>query len=119
MTDDAPLPPVHVAIVDEATARALFATWAALPLAPAITLRTRAAAMVAPGRVAPDAALRALLDRSAVGAQIRYVHDDDTWTDTILVTPHGFRIVRMRDADVGVDSARPVPAAVDGDPVTA
>lgn len=40
---------------------------------------------------------RTLLDSGAIcGLQIRYVHDNTQWWDTLLRTPEGVRIVRIQ-----------------------
>lgn len=43
-----------------------------------------------------DGARRALLAGEVRGVQIRYEHEGKTWCDTVLVTPRGYKVVRIR-----------------------
>jgi hypothetical protein len=47
--------------------------------------------------------LSSLLSKLLTGetrrAQIRYVYDGANWTDTLLSSPHGFKVVRCRHDD--------------------
>lgn len=42
-----------------------------------------------------DGARRALLTGEVRGVQIRYEHQGGTWRDTVLVTPRGYKVVRI------------------------
>ncbi|MCK6503549.1 hypothetical protein L6R53_09150 [Myxococcota bacterium] len=41
-------------------------------------------------------ARRALLAGEVRGVQVRYEHQGGTWCDTVLVTPRGYKVVRIR-----------------------
>jgi len=39
-------------------------------------------------------ALEALLSKAARGVQVHYLFEGERWCDTILVGPHGWRVIR-------------------------
>ena len=43
-----------------------------------------------------DEAAQVLLERAVRGVQIRYCYDDADWTDTLMPTADGVRLVRIR-----------------------
>jgi hypothetical protein len=94
---DLVLPPVHVAEIDADKLRELFADVEALGERLEIVLKRAPEAQVDLAQcVSLTEALEQLLSGKALGAQLRYSHDEADWWDTLLCTPHGFRIVRIR-----------------------
>ncbi|MBL8827269.1 MAG: hypothetical protein JNM18_09805 [Planctomycetaceae bacterium] len=48
------------------------------------------------GNTPLDEAVQRLLDRATAAVQIRYAYDSHEWTDTLLNTPVGVRLVRCQ-----------------------
>ncbi|WP_437629583.1 hypothetical protein [Sorangium sp. So ce854] len=100
-----PLPPLQEAVLDEATLDRLFLDIAGA--AEIVSVSLKAGATVRAGGL-PRAegagdelatARRALGDGTALGVQIRYRFGGSEWWDTLLRTPSGVRLVRVRLED--------------------
>jgi hypothetical protein len=89
------LPPVYDALLDEYTFASLLRDLAALP-AVEVAVK-RGAEDMADQNLSPTLLeARQLLEQGAVRAiQVRYAHEGRHWSDTILRTPAGIRLVRM------------------------
>ena len=93
--DDAPLPPLQTATLDEDTLDRLFQDISALASPPEVIVKW------APCEHTPDdhtslvEARRALGDGRAFGLQLRYRLDGALWFDTLLRTDGGVRLVRI------------------------
>lgn len=93
--ESADLPPVYQAELDEETSLALFRDWGALD-AIEVSVKRAERAYVLEHEAWTLTAARAALESGAVRAiQVRYVHEDRAWTDTLLRHPGGLRLVRM------------------------
>jgi hypothetical protein len=94
--DGPPVPLMVEGLIDAATLRQLFADLAAA--ATIISIREKGAptGYASTAELAPDDALTRLLNGSSRALQVRYHHDGYEWTDTILTTPAGHRVVRCR-----------------------
>ncbi|MGP1346134.1 MAG: hypothetical protein ACTS3F_05625 [Phycisphaerales bacterium] len=94
--DDAPLPPMSQAILDEAQLDALFADIAQLAHIDEIIIKS------GPGRVnddqrhSLDEARQLLRSGQARGVQIRYRHNHAHWWDALMQTPQGTQLTRIR-----------------------
>jgi hypothetical protein len=114
-----PLSPLHEAELDWDTVDALFADLAALAEIHEIRLRPARGAKVAPGAAdaglvrstavvgSLEAARVALRTGAAHGAQIRYVHDQVAWCDTLLVGGGALPVRLVRVATELSPSAEP------------
>lgn len=96
MHETPPLPPLHAAELDAATLARLFEDLANHAEVLEVILKAAAGGYADAGAVSLSAAREALERRTVRGAQIRYRWQADVWCDTLLVTPAGWRIVRMR-----------------------
>ncbi|WP_441285759.1 hypothetical protein ACSRUE_24855 [Sorangium sp. KYC3313] len=107
-TESAPeirLPPLQEAVLDEATLDQLFFDLAEAAELVSVSLKggatARAGDLPRAGSGGDGLALarRALGDGTALGVQIRYRFAGSEWWDTLLRTPSGVRLVRVRHED--------------------
>ena len=54
---------------------------------------------VPPDNILLEAAIDQLIARTVVAVQIRYVYDGHEWTDTLVTSPSGVRLVRCQHAN--------------------
>jgi hypothetical protein len=94
--DGPPVPLMVEGLVDAATLRQLFADFAASAVVISIKEKGDPRAFADTAELTLDVALDRLLDPATRAVQIRYRHDGFEWTDTILGTPAGFRVIRCR-----------------------
>lgn len=93
---DPPPPPMSEAMLDEQSLAALFNDIAELATVDEILLKA------GPGRVdegdscSLDEAHRLIRDGEVRGVQIRYRHSGSHWWDTLMRTPDGVRLVRVK-----------------------
>jgi hypothetical protein len=94
------LPELTQAVLDQTTLDRLFDDIAGCTRLLDVTVKLSANRMVPQERVTLEEA-RALLDARAVrGVQLRYLYDGGEWWDTLIATPDGVRVVRIRQADI-------------------
>jgi hypothetical protein len=94
--DEAPLPPVHIADVDEDTVRALFFDVESLGTRIEIVMKHAAEGHVdARHRPTLAEAFARLRSGTAMGVQLRYQFQGVDWRDTLMRTADGFRLVRI------------------------
>lgn len=99
------LPPLQEAVIDEATLDQLFFDIAEVAELVSVSLKggatARAGDLSRAGSGGDELALarRALSDGTALGVQIRYRFAGSEWWDTLLRTPSGVRLVRVRHED--------------------
>jgi hypothetical protein len=53
-----------------------------------------------PGSIPLETAIERLFDRTASAIQVRYAYDGHEWTDTLLNSPAGLRMVRCQHSTV-------------------
>jgi hypothetical protein len=93
---DGPAPEVTQSTLDDVTVLALFDDIAELCEVLAIIIKGHAVARASSTAVNLNEARALFLSKSIQGLQIRYRHDDAEWWDTLMHTPEGMRIVRVR-----------------------
>jgi hypothetical protein len=89
------LPPVHQASLAWSVVDELFDDLAALAQHVEVRLKLVGRARAEAGTTDLAGARRALVDGSAIGAQIRYVHAGQPWCDTLVREAEGLRLIRM------------------------
>jgi len=89
------LPQLSDTVIDEQTVDALFVDITACTQLLEVIVK-RAAGYVGDDRVSLDEARQLISDGAVRGVQIRYVYDGAQWWDTLMLTPAGIRIVRIR-----------------------
>jgi hypothetical protein len=95
-TDGPPVPLMVEGLIDAATLRQLFADLATAAKIISIREKVAPTGYAATAELPPADALQRLLDGSSPATQVRYHHDGHEWTDTLLATPAGYRVVRCR-----------------------
>jgi hypothetical protein len=94
--DQPKLADLHEAILDAATLERLFQDLAFCTEIIEIIPRYARHLLVAEQTVSLDQARELLLSGEARGVQIRYRYEGAQWWDTLMRTPEGVRIVRIR-----------------------
>ena len=100
MSDDdtPPLPPLHHALLDDTTLAALFSDVAGCTQLIEVVIKYAHHVQTPDGQATLADAQQKLADGTAVGAQLRYIHQGDQWWDTLVRTPQGMKLVRIRHA---------------------
>lgn len=99
--NDIPLPPVHVAELDEAGVHDLFDDLIELRISVVVSTKGAPTQRGTDPRPLTLVEARDLFLAGAVqGVQLRYRHEDSSWCDTLLRLGLVFRIVRIREEDV-------------------
>jgi hypothetical protein len=93
--EGAPLPPVQVAILDDATLDALFGDLERGAALLGVQVKARPGAYAADEAPSLRRARELLLSGAALGVQIRYRLGAEVWCDTLMRTPAGVRLVRV------------------------
>jgi MauM/NapG family ferredoxin protein len=93
--DEVELPELREAELDPGGLRALFADLAAATEIQEVRLKRASTDRGHAASLSVEEALEALLGGSVRGVQVRYHYDAQDWCDTILQTPHGYRVVRL------------------------
>ena len=94
---DGPTVPLMMdGVIDAATLRQLFTDIQSAGTAIGVREKGGPAEYAAGGELSPAKALERLLAGTARAVQIRYQFDGHEWTDTVLATATGFRVVRCR-----------------------
>ena len=94
------LPPLQQAVLDVATADALFRDLAACTQIHAVIPKYAARGHTAAETISLETARTRLAAGLLLGVQIRYAFDGHTWCDTLLRRPAGLTLVRIREADI-------------------
>jgi len=88
-------PDLHESILDEARLDALFNDIAMEAQVLSVLLKGGAEVLAEGGDVALSEALTMLKAGRVRAVQVRYVHRGKAWTDTLLRTASGYRVVRI------------------------
>ena len=94
--DDSKLPDLNEAILDAATIEQLFRDLEACTQITEIIPKFAERRMVTEQTLSLEQARQLLLGGQARGIQIRYRYDGADWWDTLMQTPQGIRLVRIR-----------------------
>jgi hypothetical protein len=102
-----PLPELRTGLLDDASAGALFRDIAALTQVDEVIVKHIPGRIQQAQPVTLEQALRLLLAAEVRAVQIRYRHDGACWLDTLMRSPEGLRLVRVRhDRDEGREMRR-------------
>jgi hypothetical protein len=97
MTDAAPeLPALHQSLLDDATLAALFRDLDACTRIVGVLAKRAARGQSDERPLCFDEARDAFLAGGLRSIQVRYLYNGEEWWDTLLRTPQGVRIVRIR-----------------------
>ncbi len=110
-----PLPDLHEGWLDDETIRRVLDDLAACAEVLEVRLKAAAERHADAAPLSLDRARAAFLDGHARGLQVHYRFGGDEWTDTLLRSGQGVRLVRMRHPPTGAPSDVP-PARDDGAP---
>lgn len=95
MNEPIEFPDLHESILDEARLDALFNDIAMEAQVLSVLLKGGAEVLAEGGDVALSEALSMLKQGRVRAVQVRYVHRGKAWTDTLLRTANGYRVVRI------------------------
>lgn len=95
MTEPIEFPDLHESMLDEAKLDALFNDIAMEAQVLSVLLKGGAEVLAEGGDVALSDALAMLKGGRVRAVQVRYVHRGQGWTDTLLRTASGYRVVRI------------------------
>lgn len=90
------LPELLDQVIDEATLLTLVGDIEALTRVQEVLVKGAPADRAQTGALTPRQAVELLRTGQVRGVQIRYHHDGVDWLDTLMRTPAGTRVVRMR-----------------------
>ncbi len=90
------LPQLHETILDDATVDQLFSDVAELTQLIEVIPKTTGRGYVGEHSIPLDQAREMLRNRDCRAIQLRYVHEGAQWWDTLMPSPKGTRIVRIR-----------------------
>ncbi len=91
-----PLPDLHQADLDADTLNQLFADIGQLTQVIEVLPKYRQRDYTPDTPISLDEARDLLRDGTVYGLQIRYIHNDAQWWDTLMPVPNGMRLVRIR-----------------------
>lgn len=89
------LPELRESVLDRATLDALFADIGELTELLDVRVRSRARALSTDTRPNLASIHQMLTNGEIDGARLRYRHDGSVWSDTLVATGSGFRLIRM------------------------
>lgn len=89
---------IKEAVLDDAELRTLFADIATYGKVQEVTMKASPRSIPDVVRRLPELYLK-LIERRVYGAQIRYEFENACWLDTLITTPGGCRLVRVRLPD--------------------
>lgn len=95
------LPNVHTALLDAATLAALFRDLAVGARILDVRAKGHATSYAGAAAWSLDAARAALTQGQVSGIQVRYALGSDVWRDTLMHTPEGTRLVRIKEPAAG------------------
>lgn len=90
------LPQLQQVAVDDALLDALVADLSALTEILAVMPKAAAAGRVVPQNVSLGEGVQQLRDNNLRGLQIRYRYEGDEWWDTLMQTPNGIKLTRIK-----------------------
>lgn len=90
------LPELQDALVDQGTLECLFRDIAMCTHVLEVIPKFARDVMTGDEKLSIEDALRLLVQGQARAVQVRYRHESAEWWDTIMETPQGFRVVRIR-----------------------
>lgn len=94
-TNGIKLPQLHDSVLDDTTLEALLVDLETLTEILEIRVRSTARALSTAASPTVEDLRTALRNKEIDGARIRYRHDGQVWSDTLVVGPDGVRLVRM------------------------
>jgi hypothetical protein len=94
--DGPPVPLLVDGVIDATTLRQLFTDLTTSAIVLGLREKGGPTEYTSGDEPIPEMALSRLLTGSVRAIQVRYRFADHEWTDTILHTPNGFRVVRCR-----------------------
>lgn len=95
--DPHPLPSVHTALLDPETLAALFTDLSLAAHVLDVRIKSHVTGYASPEAWTLSAARAALEAGQVSGLQVRYVIGADVWRDTLMSTPDGVRLVRIKE----------------------
>ena len=95
-SDGPPVPLMVEGLIDQPTLARLFADLASAATVLGVRDKGGPGQYAAEGELSPTVALERLTAGTARAIQVRYRYDGHEWTDTVLATAAGYRIVRCR-----------------------
>lgn len=90
------LPPMNDALLDDSALADLFRDVQHLAQLDEIIIKTGPGHVNDQQSVSLEEAQRLLTEKSVRGVQLRYRHQNTTWWDTLMPTPNGVRLVRIK-----------------------
>lgn len=94
--DGPPLPEMRDAVLSHDEILVLAADLQAYTQIASVICKIRSLQHVPPENIPLPAAIDQLFARTVTAVQIRYVYDGHEWTDTLMYTPTGIRLVRCQ-----------------------
>ena len=98
--DGPPLPEMREAILSRDDVLTLVADLQAHTRISSTLCKAAPQQQTPPHNIPLEAAVERLIERTVSAIQIRYTYDGHEWTDTLLNSPSGIRIVRCQHASV-------------------
>ncbi|RLS58905.1 MAG: hypothetical protein DWH91_01520 [Planctomycetota bacterium] len=98
--DGPPLPEMREALLSRDDVLALVADLQAHTRVISTLCKAGPQQQTPPGSTPLETAIERLFERTVSAIQIRYAYDGHEWTDTLLNTPTGIRMVRCQHAPV-------------------
>jgi hypothetical protein len=98
--DGPPLPEMREALLTREDVMALVADWVAHTRVISTLCKAGPHQQTPPGNTPLEIAIERLLERTVSAIQVRYAYDGYEWTDTLLNTPAGIRMVRCQHSSV-------------------
>jgi hypothetical protein len=98
--DGPPLPEMREAVLSRDDVLALVADLRAHTRVISTLCKAGPQQQTPPGSIPLEVAIERLFERTVSAIQIRYAYDGHEWTDTLLNTPAGIRMVRCQHSTV-------------------
>lgn len=96
LSDGPPLPEMREAVLSSGDVLALLADLQAHTRIQGVLCKSGAHQQTPTGETPLEQAVDQLVNRTVTAIQIRYAYDDHEWTDTLLNSPAGVRLVRCQ-----------------------
>ena len=97
--DGPPIPMMTEGVIDAATLRLLGADLTGATVVLGVREKGPPGTYTVAGELPLMVAIDRLLSGTARAVQVRYRYDGREWTDTVIATHNGFRVVRCRHED--------------------